>query len=180
MARIRLVEEGDDPALGEAIGRIKEGRGRLINVYKLLLHAPPLALAWLELNSAVRWQTALDGSLREIVIIRVAHLNGVEYIVRDHVPAQATREGLGLAQCEALQRERGRAAVEDLFDERQRAVIAFTEAMTLDVDVGDEVFDALRPWFSERQLVELAVLAGVYNMQTRVLRALRIDPEEVP
>jgi 4-carboxymuconolactone decarboxylase len=39
------------------------------------------------------------------------------------------------------------------------------------------VFDALNLHFSERQIVELTVLVGTYNMQTRVLRALEIDPE---
>jgi alkylhydroperoxidase family enzyme len=49
--------------------------------------------------------------------------------------------------------------------------------MTREVVVPDDVFDALRPHFSERQIVELTVLTGIYNMHTRVLSALRIDPE---
>jgi alkylhydroperoxidase family enzyme len=39
------------------------------------------------------------------------------------------------------------------------------------------VFDALRPHFSEREIVELTVLVGIYNMHTRVFTALGIDPE---
>jgi transcription antitermination factor NusG len=44
----------------------------------MLLHSPALAERWLEQVSAVRWQTDLDGKLREIVIIRVGILNRVE------------------------------------------------------------------------------------------------------
>ena len=63
------------------------------------------------------------------------------------------------------------------FDARERAALAYTDAMTRDIEVPDAVFDALRPHFSERQIVELTVLIGIYNMHTRVFRALRIDPE---
>ena len=41
MARISLIEEADHPELAPLIDRIKAGRrGGLLNVYKLLLHAP--------------------------------------------------------------------------------------------------------------------------------------------
>ena len=49
--------------------------------------------------------------------------------------------------------------------------------MSRDIDVPDAVFDALREHFDERQIVELTVLIGVYNMHTRVGQALQIDPE---
>jgi len=53
-----------------------------------------------------------------------------------------------------------------------------TDAMTLNVQVPDEVFAEARRHFSERQVVELVVLIGTYNMQTRVLGALEIDAEQ--
>jgi len=49
--------------------------------------------------------------------------------------------------------------------------------MTKDIQVPDSVFEELRRHFSERQIVELAVLIGTYNMHTRVLAALQIDSE---
>ena len=51
------------------------------------------------------------------------------------------------------------------------------DAMTRDVAVPDDVFDALRGHFDERRIVELAILIGTYNMQNRVLAALQIDLE---
>ena len=47
--------------------------------------------------------------------------------------------------------------------------------MTETVQVADEVAAALTPHFSERQIVELAVLIASYNMHARVLQALDID-----
>jgi len=45
------------------------------------------------------------------------------------------------------------------------------------VSVPDGVFAALRDHFNERELVELTVLIGTYNMHNRVMLALDIDLE---
>ena len=67
MARIFLIEESDHPELAGLIAKIRAGRrGALINVYKLLLHAPPLAEIWLALINAFRTYSVLDARL-EIV-----------------------------------------------------------------------------------------------------------------
>jgi len=49
--------------------------------------------------------------------------------------------------------------------------------MTQVVHVPDEVFAPLLHYFSEKQIVELTVLIGTYNMHTRVLQAMEIDAE---
>lgn len=174
MARVSLVQEADRPELAELIGRIKgRRRGLLLNLYKLLLHSPPVAERWFEQNNAIRWETKLDDKVRELAIIRVGLLNRVAYVLDAHVPSMALAAGLTLEQCDALADWRGSA----LFDPRERAVLAYVDAMTRDIQVPDAVFDALRPYFNERQLVELTVLIGTYNMHSRVLEALRIDAE---
>jgi alkylhydroperoxidase family enzyme len=65
----------------------------------------------------------------------------------------------------------------DLFSASQRALLAYTDAMTRDIDVAGEIFAELRRHFSERQAVELSMLIGAYNMLTRFLKALKVDPE---
>jgi 4-carboxymuconolactone decarboxylase len=174
MARVSYIEQNDRPELAELIAKVRAGRrGALINVYRLLLHAPSLAAIWLDLVSAARFNTELDGRLREIVIVRVAHLNRTAYVFKQHVPQLSAPEGLTDAECDALADWRNVAS----FSARERAALAYTDAMTRDIAVSDDVFDALRPHFNERQIVELSVLIGLYNMHTRVFTALRIDPE---
>jgi 4-carboxymuconolactone decarboxylase len=46
--------------------------------------------------------------------------------------------------------------------------------MTVHVAVPDEVFGALRSHFDERQVLELTVTVGTYNMVSRVLVALDV------
>ena len=44
MARVPLIEEKEHPELSELIAKIKGARGgRLINIYRLMLHSPALA-----------------------------------------------------------------------------------------------------------------------------------------
>ena len=69
------------------------------------------------------------------------------------------------------------SANSSLFQPAHRALLAYTDAMTVKINVSDEVFDKLRLHYSDQQIVELTVLIGAYNMHTRVGRALQIDPE---
>ena len=174
MARVPLIEEKEHPELSELITKIKGARGgRLINIYRLMLHSPALADAWFDLNQAVRYGTEIDGQCRELAVIRVAILNNVEYVIRAHGPAYALKEGLTPAQVEAVADWKP----SNLFSAQQRALLAYTDVMTRDIEVPEDVFAEIRQHFSERQVVELSMLIGAYNMLTRFLKALKVDPE---
>jgi alkylhydroperoxidase family enzyme len=177
VARVSYIEGSDDPDVQRLIAKFAGGRGgRLINIYKLLLHSPRLAETWFDHIGGVRWETELDGETREAVIIRIGYLNRVDYVIAAHVMRLAAPEGLTEDQCQALKDWRE----SPLFSDKLRAALALTDAMTRDVQVPGAVIDDLRPHFSERQIVELCVLIGAYNMHTRVLTALDIDPETQP
>ena len=174
MARVRLINENDAVEHSDLIRKIKGARaGRLINIYRLMMHSPSLASAWFDLNQAVRYGTEIDGQSREIAVIRVAVLNDVEYVLRAHGPAYALKEGLTESQVAALADWRKSG----LFNDKQRALLAYTDAMTREVAVPDAVFDEVRTHFTERQTVELTLLISAYNMLTRFLKALKVDPE---
>jgi alkylhydroperoxidase family enzyme len=175
MARVPLIQEADRPDLAELMEAFRSGRrGKLINIYRLLLHAPALAQSWFNHSNAVRWKTELDGRLREIVIIRLGHVFGSAYVLRQHVPQLALADGLSVAECEELADWRASKN----FSEAERAALAYTDSMTREVTVPDTVFDEVRRHYSVRQTVELTVLIGTYNMNIRVLTALAIDLEQ--
>jgi len=173
MARVTLIDE-DNPELAELVEKIRGARGgRLINIYRLMLHSPVLAGAWFNLNQAARYGTEIDGQCRELVIMRVAILNRCEYVVKTHASQYALKEGLTREQVDQLADWRAST----LFDAKQRALLAYSDAMTRDIEVPDGVFAEVRSHFTERQTVELTMLVGAYNMLTRVLSALKVDPE---
>jgi alkylhydroperoxidase family enzyme len=174
MARISLIEEQDHPELAELIGKIKSGRrGELLNIYKLLLHAPPLAATWLDHVGAVRWKTSLEGRVRELAIIRIAYLNRIDYVLQQHVPKLALADGVTLDECTALKDWRASS----LFSTAERAVLAYADAMTQGPHVPDPVFEDVRRRFNEQAIVELTVLIGTYIMHNRVFNALKVDLE---
>src|SRR5438477_6854290 len=136
MARVPLLDETTNPELTELTAKLRAGRrGDLINVYRLLLHSPALAESWFEHSNAVRWKTELDGRLRELVIVRIALVHGVDYIVKQHVPLLTAPEGISEAECVDLAHWRIAAA----FSERERAALAYADVMSRDLDVPDPI-----------------------------------------
>jgi alkylhydroperoxidase family enzyme len=174
MARVGYVDGTGRPELDDLVDRIRSGRrGDLLNLYKALLNSPPLATSWLDHIGAVRWSTDLDGALREIVIIRIGQLTETEYALRQHIPKLALAEGLSLEKCDAIATWQSSR----LFTAPERAALAFAEAMTKTIKVSDAVFAPLQDHFTDRQIVELAVLIAAYNMHNRFVQALAIDLE---
>jgi alkylhydroperoxidase family enzyme len=70
-----------------------------------------------------------------------------------------------------------RAGDTALFGARERAALAYTEAMTRSIRVPDDVFAAVRRNFDDREIVELTATIGAYNLVSRFLEALQIDHE---
>lgn len=172
MARVPLIgEERRD--LSPFIERVKTERGKLINLYRVLLNSPVIAEGWLNFNSVVRYKTKLDAALREMIILRVSLLNGAEYQARIHGASHALKAGLTAEQIAALAGWRDSA----LFTPAQRAALAWTDAMTREIEVPDALHAELKQHFDDQAVVEITVLAGAYNMHTRVARALRIESE---
>jgi alkylhydroperoxidase family enzyme len=176
MARVPLIQEQDHPELAQVMEKYRAGRrGRLINIYRMLLNSPALAESWFNHSNAVRWKTTLNGRLREIVIIRMGHLTKSQYVLRQHVPSLALADGLSLEECDALADWRA----SKFFSASERAALAYADTMTRDITVPDAVFAEVKRHFDARRIVELTVLVGSYNMNARVMQALELDLEPV-
>ncbi len=175
MARISLIDENATPDIAALAGKIRGARGEFHVFYKALLHTPGLASAWFDFNNAVRFQTGFAARTRELVIMRVAALTGCDYIWKVHQVKYAGPAGITPQEVEALRDWRKSG----MYGEKERALLAYVDVMTQNVAVPDAVFDGMRKHYSEREILELTVLTGAYNMQTRLLRALDINPEEV-
>lgn len=61
------------------------------------------------------------------------------------------------------------------------AVMTFTDWVTVNIRVPDDVFNALRPFLNDSQLVEATATAVGYNGGSRLVRALNVDDKmDVP
>lgn len=173
MARIPYADETGNPEITALAAQIRAERdGQIPNIYRMLLNSPPVAQGWLNLLTAVRHKSTLAGRHRELVIIRIAVINGAEYERSIHVPI-ARKEGMSDAQIEAISGWENAT----VFDDAERAVLAYTDAMTRDVHVSDAVFAAVKKHFDARRITDLTATIAAYNLVSRFLEALQIDPE---
>ncbi len=171
MARIDYADIAR-PETKPLVDRIAAERGSVLHLYQMLLHSPPVAEGWLAYLTAIRQKSSLPGEIRELVIMRIAHLNGASYEADQHAPI-ALREGVAQEKLDALGDWPSEA-----FDPRERAVLAYADAMTRTIQVPDHVFAAVREHFDERLVVELTATIAAYNMVSRFLEALEIHSHD--
>jgi len=169
MARIKYADiaRAQD---SELVNRIVEQRGKVLHLYRMLLHSPVLTNGWLNFLTPIRQQTELNGLLRELAIIRIAILNRAPYEAEQHRP-YALKEGATEAQLDALANWEKSA----LFTDEQKAVLAYVDAMTRSVEVSDDIFSQVRKCFSDKVLIELTATIAAYNMVSRFLVAMKIN-----
>ena len=65
------------------------------------------------------------------------------------------------------------------YDERQKAAIAYAEAITWHTETDDAFWERVRRHFSEPELVELGCMIGLTLGQQSWLRLLNIDHHQV-
>ena len=169
MPRVPYIEEKDHPELAPLIARIKAERGKVLDLYKVLLHSPAVMEGWLSFFTAIRQKTKLGGRMRELAILRVAILNGADYEYQAHLPV-ALKEGASAEQIAALEAWQ----MSSRFDAAERAALAYTDAMTKEIRVSDELFAEVREHFDTQDLVELTATIAGYNLVSRFLEAMQV------
>ncbi|RIV91187.1 carboxymuconolactone decarboxylase family protein [Aurantiacibacter xanthus] len=133
---------------------------------------PELTAKLTELTLAVK-KGAVEKAILSLAEIRASQLNGCAFCVDMHIK-EATLQGerpLRLHHV-AIWRE------SPLFDERERAALAWTEAVTRlsPEGVPDDVYNEARKHFSERELVDLTYMVMVINAWNRASIAFRSVP----
>jgi AhpD family alkylhydroperoxidase len=125
--------------------------------------------ALLKLSHTVE-TSGLERSLLELVKIRASQINGCAYCLDMH-----TKDARALGETE--QRIYGLNAWHETpyFTPRERAALAWTEAVTrvADTRVPDDVYEEVRPHFTEEELLSLTFEVMVINSWNRLAIASR-------
>ncbi|TAJ70443.1 MAG: carboxymuconolactone decarboxylase family protein [Phenylobacterium sp.] len=122
-----------------------------------------------ELEDHLR-NSGLEYSLYELVKMRASQINGCAFCLHMHSKdaraAGETEERLYLLNA---WRE------SSLYTPRERAALAWTEALTLVAQTGapDADYEGLKPHFSEVEIVNLTLLIGLINSWNRLAVGLR-------
>jgi len=172
MPRIPYPDLSADPAARKASESVCQARdGEVLNLYRMLLHEPPLATSWSQLGSQLRYRGLLDDRTRELVICRVATRTNSAYELHHHGKL-ALRTGVTREQIEALDAP----SVSDAFDLRDRRLLAFADAVLAARVDADHVRDALEH-VGQAELVELAALVAYYLAVSRFLCVFDVEIE---
>jgi AhpD family alkylhydroperoxidase len=119
--------------------------------------------------------SGLEESLLHLIKMRASQINGCAYCLdmhsKDARAAGETEQRLYLLDA---WRE------SPFYTERERAALAWTEALTLIADdhVPDEIYNHVRQYFSEKELVDLSLGIAAINGWNRLCIGFRAQPGE--
>ena len=135
---------------------------------------PPLFAAVALLYGVLdRRRSPLDPALRALVTVRVSQLNHCRFCIDINAWLLAKRSG---SQAKVLALADWRTS--DRFDDREKAVLDYTEAMTCSGGkVNDTLVERLRTWFDDDAIVELTGLIAFQNLSSKFNAALDAPPQ---
>ena len=122
-------------------------------------------------------EKSIDRRLFELVKIRASQINGCAFCINMHTE-DARKRGETEQRIYLLNAWRE----SPLYTDRERAALAWTEAVTLIVDTHapDDVYEEVRAQFSDAETVNLTALIGAINAWNRLAIAFRaIHPVKV-
>jgi alkylhydroperoxidase family enzyme len=169
----RLSGVSDDQAQGIA-KEIIEGSnlllGRTSNLVRILsAHTPYLARWFLGLVAAVRQPNVgavSDVRLRNLATIKTSMVNTCNYCTT-HTSIYGEALGLTQAQLQALQG--GAYQSSPLFNEREKATIAWAEAVTRNTAKSDKaLWETMRRLFTDAEIIEITLASAMFNMINRL------------
>ncbi|MGA2101807.1 MAG: carboxymuconolactone decarboxylase family protein [Candidatus Sulfotelmatobacter sp.] len=169
MARIGLIE------LESASAEVKEIyekalRGKPGNAQKALAHRPEMLKNFLPFYASVG--RSLDRKLYELIYLTVSLINGCHYCTQHHV-ASSKRVGLTAEDWAALKTEDY-----SRFGEKERAALTYVEKLTRSPhEITDADFAGLKKEFSEPEIVDIHLLAGLANLTNRFTDPLGLEVE---
>jgi alkylhydroperoxidase family enzyme len=158
--------------LAEMFAKRRAQGGDIINLQIATGHAPQFARAASAMAFTIRFDAQTPRRLRELIIMRTAQIVGSTYEINQHVPLMKMC-GYSEAQIAALPQWQ----VSNLFDDKERATLAYVEQMAHGGDVDDPTFAGLQKFFAPREIVEITYTIGSYYANGLLTKALRIEVE---
>ncbi len=115
----------------------------------------------------------IEPKLIHLLKLRASQINGCAYCIDMH-SKDARANGEEEHRLYALDAWRETP----FFSDRERAALEWTEAVTRisKTHAGDEVFEALQPHFSEKEIVDLTWIIAAINLWNRLAISFRLEP----
>ncbi len=169
----RVQEPPTDPILQKLWGESRARGGAIINLNLTMGNAPKFARASQMMAYTIRYEAMTPRPVIELAIMRTAVIVGSKYEQNQHEP-MLLGCGYTKAQVDAI----GTWRKSKLFDEKQRAVLAYVDAVAHGGDVDDPTYDAFAKHFQPQEIAEITSTIGNYYGTGLYTKALRIKIED--
>lgn len=118
-------------------------------------------------------QSGLEHSLLELVKMRTSQINGCAYCLDMH-----SKDARAAGETEQRLYMLNAWRESPFYNERERAALAWTEALTriADNEVADELYEQVHKQFSEKELVDLSLAIIAINGWNRLAIPFRSTP----
>ena len=163
------------------LGRILERRGSngLLELDLAFLHAPAVADGFNSFMKALRTQTSLAADYREVAFCSVASLTGCWYEWDIHAPiaeaAGVPRETLSTLKAGNLTSKQ----VSGTLAPAHAAIAQYAEEMTTSSTVSEHVYQGVRAFLTDREMVELTASIAGFNAVCKFVVALDVGEKNV-
>ena len=151
-----LSDEQIPETMRPVFAALRELYGEVPGIFRVMVHAPEVVLATLQMNRAVRKD--FPDKLRELAYLKTSTVNRCDYCLRHHQVVGA-ESGLTESQLAALDN----FAESDAFNDEEKAVLRFADQLAREGRVDAATKDALMDFLSESQLIKLAAVVGLAN-----------------
>jgi len=168
-ARIEPLEPPFEPEVERYLKAAMPPGVEPLRLFRTLAVHVDLASRMRPLGAGLLGHPAIAPRERELVILRTTALNGAEY-----------EWGVHAAFFEELSQEEIGATLpgnEGALTGTDALLIALADELHGTGSLSDELWERLREHWSEVQLIELVVLAGMYRLVSYLVNGLRIEPE---
>lgn len=145
--------------------------GKELEPARLWARTPKVFAALSLLYGALdRSRSPIEPALRSLLTVRVSQINWCAFCV-DINSATGLKRGISDAQLDALDSFESSA----VFDERQKAALAYAEAMTITgVGVSEELMARVKTYFDDDAVIELTAIIAFQNMSSKFNSALDV------
>lgn len=173
-----VTPETAEGEVAEAFAEQLRQFGRISNFYQVMANAPAGINAWMIANRGVRLRYLEEDreflKVEQMVIVRTSSLNGSEYCLGHNVDLG---EEIGITT-EQLLAVQGDYQASDLLTEEQKTAIEWADAVTnMTARDDDDLFARMQKFFTDRRIVELTILIGMWNYSNRFTEALHVALE---
>ena len=147
--------------------------GRVFNVFTTLARNPKMMKDWIGFASYILGRSALPPRDREILILRIGWLCQSEYEFGQH---SMIGQHAGLTSEEISRITEGPEAKG--WTAFEAALIRAVDELHSDAFVGDATWHALAEHYDEKQMIDLIMTVGMYNLISMALNSLGVQLDE--